>query len=83
MSFFTLSPEVTLLLITSTLLVLLLVACWPNMGENILRFCSGLLDLYQRLRRPLQPTLSVLPEENMVQSVAPLSSNQQEDRVIP
>jgi len=82
MSIFTVSPVVMLALIASTLILLLLVARWPKTGENILRFCSGLLDLYLRFRLSLQRTPCVFMEKNMAQKAAQSATDQQ-DRALP
>jgi hypothetical protein len=42
------SPLVMVALVGGALIVLVLVAFFPDKGDNILRFCSALVDLYQR-----------------------------------
>jgi hypothetical protein len=65
MSVLTFSPWVMLALILSFLLVIVLVAFSRRAAENILRFCAGLLDLYQSWQQGT--ARSSLPEQNAKQ----------------
>src|SRR5712692_1179561 len=64
MAIFTFSPVVMLALILALLLTLVLVAFNRHAAENILRFFTGLLDLYPRWRQLRIHPLQVMPEQN-------------------
>ena len=76
MAILTFSPTVMLALIASALIVLVLVAFFPQRGDKILRFCSGLVDLYQRLRQVLQHLPLRETEANRQQKEAQLQHSQ-------
>jgi hypothetical protein len=59
-----------LALIGSALIVLVLVAFFPQRGDNILRFCSSLVDLYQRWRQVLKHLPPSETEANIRQEEA-------------
>jgi len=64
MTVLTFSPGVALALILGLLLVVVLVAFSRQAAENILRFFTGLLDLYQRWQQLHSRSSHVLPEQN-------------------
>ena len=64
MAVLTFSPWVALALILGLLLVVVLVAFSLQAAENILRFFTGLLDLYQRLQLLHSRSSPLLPEQN-------------------
>jgi hypothetical protein len=64
MAIFTFSPGVMLALILALLLILVVVAFNRHAAENILRFFTGLLDLYQRWRQLRIHPVQEMPEQN-------------------